>query len=393
MMDRPNADFERSTGHQGAPHPKVIPVEIPIGSGEDFRGIINLFSEKAHIYKPGTQTGEYEEQEIPEEYREMEQRYYQELIETIAATDDNLLEHYLEGDTITREEAIHALKQAMLRGELVPLFCGAPTLTYGVRALLTKLVELMPSPQERPAELARGAAGRCRAAEPEHDPFCALVFKTTSEPHVGELSYFRVFGGSVSSGQEVQNATRGRRRSSRTSRSPQGKERREVEQLRAGDIGVVAKLKDTHTNDTLSAPGTRWCCRASSSRSRTSRSRWRWRRAARRTSSRTRCTCCTRRTPASCRVRPELGQTIARGCGELHLEVQLERMKRKYNVSVVMKEPRIPYRETIRAHRRGARAAQEADGRPRPVRRLPRPAPAARSAARATSSPTRSSAA
>ncbi len=130
---------------------KVIPVEIPIGTGDDFRGIINLFSEKAHIYRKGTQTGEYDEQEIPAEMREVEERYYRELIETIAATDDKLLEHYLEGDTITREEAIHALKKAMARGELVPLFCGAPTLTYGVRALLTKLVEVMPSPQ--------GAAG------------------------------------------------------------------------------------------------------------------------------------------------------------------------------------------------------------------------------------------
>jgi elongation factor G len=147
----------------------------------------------------------------PPELRELEQRYYSELIETIAATDDTLLEHYLEGETITREEAVHALKQAMIRGELVPLFCGAPNLTYGVRALLTELVELMPSPQERPAELTQGRGDSVvQIRNLNSDPFCALVFKTTSEPHVGELSYFRVFGGSVGNGQEVYNAKRDR---------------------------------------------------------------------------------------------------------------------------------------------------------------------------------------
>src|SRR5690606_29884477 len=126
MMDRQNADFERVyqdvKEHLTA---KVIPVEVPIGSGEEFRGIINLFSEKAYLYDPGSD-GDGEETEIPAEHRALEERYHAELIETIAATDDTLLEHYLEGDTITREEAIHAMKQGMLRGELVPLFCGAP---------------------------------------------------------------------------------------------------------------------------------------------------------------------------------------------------------------------------------------------------------------------------
>ncbi|MEX2582453.1 MAG: GTP-binding protein, partial [Gemmatimonadota bacterium] len=257
MMDRPNVDFEQ-VFHEVKAHltPKVIPVEIPIGSGESFRGIINLFTEKAHLHKPGTQTGEYDEVDIPDELREMEARYYSELIETIAATDDTLLEHYLEGETITRDEAIHALKQAMMRGELVPLFCGAPTITFGVRALLSELVELMPSPQERPAELCQGRGDSVvQIRNLNSDPFCALVFKTTSEPHVGELSYFRVYGGSVTNGQDVYNAQRDRSEKLSHLSIAQGRERHEVETLRAGDIGVVAKLKDTHTNDTLSAVG------------------------------------------------------------------------------------------------------------------------------------------
>jgi elongation factor G len=350
MMDRPNVDFEKVFQEiRETITPKVIPVEIPIGSGDDFRGIINLFSERAHIYAPGTQTGEYEEQDIPEEMREIEARFYEQLIETIAATDDNLLEHYLEGDTITRDEAIHALKQAMLRGELYPLFCGAPNRTYGVRALLTKLVELIPSPQERPAEVAAGRGGSVELRNLNSDPFCALVFKTTSEPHVGELSYFRVVGGSVKSGQEVLNGARDKTEKLAHLAIAQGRERVEVEQLRAGDIGVVAKLKDTHTNDTLSAvghpltlegiqfpePDISIAIEA----------------ATRGDEDKLGVGLAKLHEEDPCFVAeylPELGQTIARGTGEMHLDVQIERLRRKYNVEVVSREPRIPYRETVR---------------------------------------------
>lgn len=367
MLDRPNVDFERVFEDVKANlTAKVIPVEIPIGSGEDFRGIINLFTERAHIYKPGTQTGEYEEKEIPAELKEIEARYYAELIETIAATDDTLLEHYLEGAEITREEAAHALKQAMLRGELVPLFCGAPTITYGVRALLTGLVELMPSPQERPAELCQGRGDSVvQVRNLNSDPFCALVFKTTSEPHVGELSYFRVFGGSVSNGQEVYNAVRDRTEKLSHLSIAQGRERREVETLRAGDIGVVAKLKDTHTNDTLSAPGHPLVVRgidfpppdiAVALEVENRGDEDKLSHALHMLHEEDPC--------FESEYVAELGQTIARGCGELHLEVQIERMKRKYNIGVTMREPRIPYRETIRSTAEGhGRHKKQSGGR------------------------------
>ncbi len=352
MMDRPNADFER-VYQDVREHltPKAIPVEVPIGSGENFRGIVNLFSDRAHFYTPGTQTGEYEEGDIPADLQATVDRYYAELIETIAATDDTLLEHYLEGDTITRDEAVHALKQAMLRGELYPLFCGAPTLTYGIRALLTKVVELLPSPQERPAEIAEGRGGTTVELRGlNSDPFCALVFKTTSEPHVGELSFFRVFGGSVRNGDEVGNATRDKAEKLSHLSVPQGRDRLEVEELRAGDIGVVAKLRDTHTNDTLAAPahplilqGVRFpepdIAVAVESATRGDEDKLSV--GLHKLHEEDPC--------FSAEYNPELGQTIARGLGELHLEVQLERLKRKTGVSVVVRAPRIPYRETIRA--------------------------------------------
>src|SRR2546422_6155419 len=130
--------------------PKVIPVEIPVGEGQEFHGIINLFSQKCHVYKKGTKAGEYEEVDVPGEYRARFEQYSKELIERIAETDDTLLERYLGGEEIGRDEAIAAMKAGMLRGELFPLFCGAAELTYGTRALLAKLVELMPAPHERP---------------------------------------------------------------------------------------------------------------------------------------------------------------------------------------------------------------------------------------------------
>ena len=352
MMDRQNSDFERVyqdiREHLTS---KAIPVEVPIGAGEDFKGIVNLFSDKVHYYHENTQTGEYEEDDIPAELQAMVDRYYDDLIETIASTDDTLLEHYLEGDTITRDEALHALKQAMLRGELYPVFCGSPNRTWGVRALLSKLVELMPSPQERPAELAQGRGDTVvELRSLNSDPFAALVFKTTSEPHVGELSFFRIFGGSVNNGGEVFNATREKPEKLSHLSIPQGRERIEIDALRAGDIGVVAKLKDTHTNDSLSSPGhplvvagvefpeadiavaVEPATRGEEDKLAVGLHKLH------------------EEDPCfSAEYNAELGQTIARGLGELHLEVQLERLKRKNGVQVVVKAPRIPYRETFRA--------------------------------------------
>jgi len=356
MMDRQNADFQRVyqdvKEHLTA---KVIPVEVPIGAAEGFKGIVNLFDDRAYFFKGDGTSDDYDEREIPAELKGEVERYYGELIETIAATDDNLLEHYLEGDTITRDEAIHALKQAMLRGELYPLFCGVPTAEWGTRALLTRLVDLMPSPQERPAEEAQGRTSNVvELRNLNSDPFAALVFKTTSEPHVGELTFFRVFGGSVKNGDEVLNASREKPEKLTHLSIAQGKERAEVDELRAGDIGVVAKLRDTHTNDTLSAPSHPLVLAgvafpepdiavALEAANRNDEDKLSV--GLHKLHEEDPC--------FAAEYNAELGQTIARGLGELHLEVQMERLKRKNGVGVVIKPPRIPYRETIKAASEG----------------------------------------
>src|SRR5256885_629248 len=185
LMDKEHANFERVYQQIKATlTPKVIPVEIPVGEGPEFHGIVNLFSRKCHLYKKGTKTGEYDEGDVPAEYAERFEQYAKELTERIAETDDTLLERYLGGEEIGRDEAIAAMKAGMGRGELYPLFCGAAELTYGTRALLSKMVELFPHPGERPPVEAHkwGSAEKVTLPADDAGRFAAQVFKTNSEP-------------------------------------------------------------------------------------------------------------------------------------------------------------------------------------------------------------------
>jgi elongation factor G len=351
MMDKDNADFEAVFRQiREGLSPRAIPVEVPIGEGPAFRGLCNLFSEKAHLYKDGPK-GDREIGEIPDEVRAAYDRYRQSLIETVAETDDTLIERYLEGEAFERGEVLQAMKAGMSRGELFPVFCGAASELKGVRSLLQKVVELTPAPTERrEVRATRPGDGEKVFVPPKSDSaLSALVFKTTTEPHVGELSYFRVFSGGLQGGQDVYNSTQDKDERLAHIGVMQGKERTEVPRLNAGDLGVVPKLKATHTGDTL----------------------------------------CFRSNPLLLRridfpqpviavaIEPtregeeekignalsrlheedptfvhaynaELGQTIIRGMGELHLQVVLERMERKFNVKANMLQPKIAYRETIK---------------------------------------------
>src|SRR5438552_4143498 len=357
LMDKEHADFEK-VYHQIKDRltAKVIPVEIPVGEGPEFHGIINLFSKKCHLYKKGTKSGEYDEVEVPAEYQARFDEYSRELIERIAETDDTLLERYLGGEEIGRDEAIKALKTGMTKGEIFPLFCGAAELTYGTRALLSKLVELMPSPADRPPLEAQkwGGADRVTVKPDDAGPFDAQVFKTISEPHVGDVSYFRVHSGTVKNGQDVWNAPRSAVEKLNHLCVAVGKDRTEIAELHAGDIGAVAKLRDTHTNDTLS----------------------------------------TRETPVVLAKIPfpepvitvavevkqrgeedklstalhklheedptfhhefnaELGQTLIRGLGERHLEIVVGRLARKFGVHAQTAKPKVAYRETLKGKGEG----------------------------------------
>jgi len=344
MMDKEQADFDRVFRQINELADGALPVEIPVGEGADFSGIINLFSEKTHIYKSGTTTGEYDEAEIPSELADKEAQWETELQETLATTDESLLEKYLEGGHISREEAIEAMSLGMARNEVFPVFCGSPPNTYGMRALLKKLVELCPNPSEARREV----VGDEELIATDSGPLAALVFKTAAEPHVGELSYFRIFSGSVANGAEVVNASDGQNEKLNHLSIPMGKERHEVPKLHSGDIGVIAKLKHTHTNDTLNDKGKRLpvtgiefpsadIAVAIVGETRNDEDKLGEVLPKLREEDPT----------FSASFDAELHQTIARGVGELHLDIQFERMARKYGVKVTTEQPKIAYRETI----------------------------------------------
>jgi elongation factor G len=349
MMDKENANFDAVLGEIRDQLSKdAMPIEIPMGSGENFQGAIDLLSGRARIFGPDRGKGEYREEELPEELQAAYERAYQELIEAIAVTDDSLLEEFLEAGSIEPAKALDAMKAAMKSGQLYPVVCSAPEHGHGVRSLLERLADLMPNPADAGPVVARSGDREVELEPRDGAPFTALIFKTTSEPHVGELSYFRVFSGSIAAGASAKNAVRGGVEKLGHLAIPQGKERLEVSELKAGDIGVVAKLRDTHTGDTLCAEGealvlpgiefpdadiaiaVKSVKRGDEDKVSTGLHKLH------------------EEDPTfSADYDPELGQTIARGLGEMHLEVMIERLKRSYGVEVETEPPRIPYRETI----------------------------------------------
>ena len=306
MMDKDHADFDRIYEQvKTRLSAKVIPVEIPLGEGPDFHGVANLFTKKALLFKRGSKGGEYQEVDIPADYRSQFDRYYQELLESISSTDDSLLERYLEGGEITREEMIVGMKEAMKRMELFPLFCASSELNYGMQAVLTTIVELMPTAWEMEEVHAfKGAEGN-RTVEihaDENAPFAALVFKTMSEPHVGDVSFFRIFAGSIVNGQEVFNATRDTAEKLNTSPCRRG---RSGSRLPASvPVTSAAWRSSAARTPTTRCPHVSIRCgfRRFSSPSRSSTWPSTRRRARTRRSFRLGCTSCTRRIPPSRRT-------------------------------------------------------------------------------------------
>jgi len=368
MMDKEHADFDRIYQQiKTRLTSKVIPVEIPCGEGAHFKGVINLFTQRAYMYTSGAK-GEYVEADIPAECQEQFTRYRQELIEAISATDDALLERYLEGQEIERDDAIHGMKDAMARLDLYPLFCVSSENMIGVRALLTELVQLMPNAYEmEEIHALTGAEGHetVQLHAKDDGPFAALVFKTLAEPHVGDVTYFRVLSGKVTNGQEVFNATRDGVEKLGHLSVPLGKERVEVNTLHAGDIGCVAKLRNTHTNDTLSTrehpvrlpaiefpePVVHFAVKASTRGEEDKLQQGLHR--------------LHDEDPTfSVHYNPETHETIVGGMGERHLDVAMAVLKRKFGVSADLSKPHIAFRETITAKAEGqGRHKKQSGGR------------------------------
>ncbi|MBI4419920.1 MAG: elongation factor G, partial [Gemmatimonadetes bacterium] len=357
LIDKEHADFDKVfRAIKDRLTPKVIPIEIPIGEGPTFHGIVNLFTRKAHLYKKGTKTGEYDEAEVPAEVKDRYQQYEQELVETVATTDDALLERYLGGEEIKPAELLAAMHAGVAKGELCPLLCGAGELTYGMRALLDALVDLAPAPTERPPLEVKtwGELEPLVLKAAVDGPFVAHVFKTISEPHVGDVTFFRIYSGTVNNGADVYNAPRDSMEKLNHLSVALGKERTEVPMLHAGDIGIVAKLRNTHTNDTLSTKAVPVALpkipfpdpvitmaievkqRGEEDKLSTGLQKLH------------------EEDPTfHFEHNAELGQTLVRGRGERHLEILVGRLARKFGVHAVLAKPKVAYRETLKGKAEG----------------------------------------
>jgi len=347
-LDRERADFFRSLESlQKRLKGRLVPFQIPIGSEAGFTGVIDLISMKALI----TADGKVSEKEIPADAAERAKSHREKLAEAAAETDDDLLAKYLEEGSIGEAEMLEALRKAVFQGTLVPVLAASATRGIGVAPLLDLILKEFPSPADQ-GEIegtdSRTKAAAKRAPDPKA-PLCALVFKTISDPHVGKLSLFRVYSGTFRSDSQVYNSTRDGRERVGHLGWLQGKNQKPVEALGPGEIGVLAKLKDTLTGDTLCdegqpvvLPGITFPEPAISfaiqPKSRGDEDKI--------------STALHRMEEEDPTLRhhydPETKQLLVSGIGQLHVEVIVERMKRKYNVDVTLLPPRIPYKETVK---------------------------------------------
>ena len=354
-MDRTGADFFRTVEMMeerlGA---KAIPVQLPIGSAEQFTGIVDLISMKGQIWNVSTASGRdgslIQETDIPKEMEEMAHEYRERMLESIADSDEELLLKYLEGAEISPEEIKAALRKGVVTGKIVPTLCGTALKNKGVQPLLDGIVSYLPAPTDvKPVvgfhpkteeEVVREAN--------EKDPFCALVFKITTDPHVGKLTYLRVYSGVLKKGDTVYNSkTRKYERIGRLMQMHANK-REELQAVYAGDIAAAIGLKDLSTGDTVCDPKAHITLEtmvfplpvmAVAVEPRTQSDIDKLNLALSKLAEE----------DPTFKVHqdPETGQTLLSGMGELHLEIIVDRLVREFNVSANVGNPEVAYRETI----------------------------------------------
>ncbi|GBD15522.1 Elongation factor G [bacterium HR26] len=349
-LDRVGANYERAIDmirERLKARPAVI--QWPIGLEADFRGIIDLIDFRARLYHD--ELGQHiEDAEIPEEYREVAETWRHALVEQIAESNEELMLKYLEGEELTPQELRTALRAATISGQLVPILCGSALKNKGIQLLLDAIVDYLPSPLDIPP--VRGTnpvTGEEEIREADEEaPLAALAFKIQSDPHVGRLTYVRVYSGRLTSGTYVYNSTKNEReRVSRLLRM-HANHREEIEYVGAGDICAVIGLKKTFTGDTLSDPDRPILLEAIqfpepvisvAVEPKTRADQDKLALALQRLAE---------EDPTfQVRIDPESGQTIVSGMGELHLEVIVDRMLREFRVGANIGRPQVAYKETI----------------------------------------------
>jgi len=344
-MDRDNANFLSTLeGIQATLSPRCLPLQLPIGSQKDFQGIIDLVTMKAYI------GAESQEAEIPSALKEQAEASREKLIETAVEIDDELINKYLEGEAVNNEEIFAAVKKSTLAGKLVPVFVGSTLQGIGTQQFLNGICYCLPSPEERDAFVAKNVStGEQEEIKTDSSsPLASLVFKTSADPYVGKLSYFRVYSGVITSNSQVWNANKNSMERIGQLFTMLGKNQQTMQQVAAGDIGAVARLNLTTTGDTLCArehpvtfsgiefpeanfsmaiqPQTKGDLDKMSTV-----------------------------LPRICEEDPSLqtrreadtNEFIISGVGDSHLEIVKGKMHRKFGVEVKLETPKIPYKETI----------------------------------------------
>lgn len=351
-MDRENANFERAIGEiEASYNSQAIPLSIPIGSGDSFRGIIDILKMKTFTFTDGTPS----ESKIPDEFNSVADEYRKRLVEKIAESDDVLLERYLEGGELTDEEIRKGIRESSITRRFIPVVCGSATNNIGIQHLLDAILLCLPAPVERansrPIKGKDPRSGKeIRRSSSEDEPLSARVFKTISDPFTGKLTIFRIFSGILKSDSTIYNPTSDSKEKVGNLFYLLGKKQEPVQKVGPGEIAAVTKLKETKTGDTLtdvdnpvvfeplrfSDPIISYAIEPKSRGDEEKVSAGLHK--------------LLEEDPTLRFHRDnETKEMILSGMGQVHLEVTLQKLRRKFGAEVIMKTPKIPYRETIRA--------------------------------------------
>ncbi len=351
-MDRIGADFfaavQSMKDRLGA---NPVPFTLPIGSEDNFRGVVGLLRKKAFLFDEASQGLKIQEIDVPEDMLETVEEYRERLIEEVASHDDVLMDRYLGGQSLSEEEILAGARRATIGLKMTPVFCGSSFKNKGVQLLLDGVVDLLPSPLDVPPIQGWQPGDKDKVLERKtnvEEPFAALAFKIMNDPFVGSLTYFRVYSGSLKSGTYFYNSTKGKReRVSRLLRMHANR-REEIEEVSAGDIAAVVGLKQTTTGDTMCEEGRPIVLESMefpnpvisvAIEPKTNADQDKLAASLNRLAM---------EDPSfRMKVDVETGQTIISGMGELHLEIIVDRLLREFKVAANVGKPQVAYRETF----------------------------------------------
>lgn len=351
-MDKIGADFlySVSTLHDRL-QANAHPIQLPIGSEDDFRGIIDLIKMKAEIYTNDLGTDILEE-DIPAEYLEQAEEYREKLVEAVAETDEDLMMKYLEGEEITNEELMEAIRKATINVEFFPVLCGSAFKNKGVQLMLDAVIDYLPSPLDIPAIKGVNPDTDEEEERPASDeePFAALAFKIMTDPFVGRLTFFRVYSGVLNSGSYVMNTSKGKRERIGRILQMHANSRQEIETVYAGDIAAAVGLKDTTTGDSLTDEKAKVILESINIPEPVIQLMVEPKSKADQDKMGIALQKLAEEDPTfRVETNVETGETVIAGMGELHLDVLVDRMKREFKVEANVGAPQVSYRETFRA--------------------------------------------